>query len=66
MDQHSSELLRSDRGLAWVCPRTVLVELEALIAGLDEVSSGHHFIDITGLADQMMISKNEYPESLRP
>lgn len=65
-DERPSELSRSDRGLTWTCPRTDLIAVEALTVSLDEVPSGHHFIDIIGLAGQVIISKNEYPESLRP
>ena len=61
-----SSLSRVCDGLRWVCPFSVLVESEGLIAGLDEASSGHQFIDITGLVDQVIVSKNEYPDTLRP
>lgn len=61
-----SELSRSSGGLSWVCLKAVLTEAEALLTGLDEVPSGHQFIDVAGLADQVFIAKNEYPETLRP
>lgn len=60
-----SELSRADDGLAWVCPPSMLVHAEGLVAGLNEAQSGHQFIDVTGLADQVIISKNEYPQTLQ-
>lgn len=64
--ERPSELSQSERGLTWLCSRSELIEVEALIDGLDDASSGHQFIDIVGLADQLIVSKNEYRESLRP
>lgn len=63
-DLQSSELSRTSDGLVWVCAPKVFVEAEALLAGLDDAASGHQFIAVTGVADQVIVSKNEYPETL--
>jgi hypothetical protein len=60
----SSELSRTSNGLAWVCAPNVLGRVEELLAGLDGAASGHQFIESTGLADQVIVAKNEYPETL--
>jgi hypothetical protein len=65
-DEQPPEVSHTGSGLVWVCPRAVLLEAEALIAGLDEAASGHQFINVTGVADQVIVSKSEYPETLRP
>jgi len=61
-----SELSHYRDRLFWACAPTVLADAEGLLAGLDQVPSGHHLIDITGLADQVIVSKCEYPADLRP
>jgi len=65
-DDRFSELSRSGNGLEWACSRAVLVEAEAMIAGLDEAPSGHHYMEISGHAGQVIVSKAEYPASMRP
>jgi hypothetical protein len=61
-----STLKESDGGLEWTCSRTMIDEAEGLVAGLEAASSGHQYIDLSGLARQVIVSKAEYPASLRP
>lgn len=65
-DAQRSELSRSGDGLSWTCPKAILIEVEALLTSLDEVSCGHQFIDVAGLVDQVIFAKNEYPETFGP
>jgi len=61
-----SELSKSEHGWEWVCSRATLDEVAVLIEGLENSSDGHQYIDVKGLAEEVIISKNEYPPSLRP
>lgn len=62
-----SELTRTNEGLRWACSRPVIEETEALIGALCDGTAGHQFVDISGpLATQAIVSKGEYPQTLRP
>jgi hypothetical protein len=60
-----SKLMRSAVGLEWTCTVATMVEAEGLVEGLEKASSGHQYVAISGLARQVIISKSEYPASLR-
>ena len=64
--EHASQLLQSSEGLEWICSRNSLADAEALLAGMEKGQTGHQYIDITSLADQVIASQGEYPASLRP
>ena len=60
----SSRLTREERRLRWHCPR----ETVELAAGLVEPlisAAGHQFLDVSGLAEQVVIARDEYPADLR-
>ena len=62
-----SELTRTNEGLRWTCSRPVIEETEALVGALCNGTAGHQFIDVSGpLATQTIVSKGEYPQTLRP
>ena len=61
-----SNLSRLGRGLEWTCARRMFVEAEALLAEMNEVETGHHYFEVSGLAAQVIVSKGEYPAEMRP
>ena len=59
-----STLLRDAKGLRWRCSDEVV----KLAAGLVEPllhGAGHQFLDVDGLAEQVIIARDEYPANLR-
>lgn len=61
-----SEVTEAGDGLEWTCSCAQIDEAQGMVAGLDGASSGHHYIAVSGLARQVIVSKAEYPASLRP
>ena len=60
----SSTLRKKEDGVRWECSQDT-VELAAdLVEPLLRVA-GHQFLDITGLAEQVIIARDEYPADLR-
>jgi hypothetical protein len=59
-----STLRKEEGGLRWECSHDTI----ALAANLVEPllrAAGHQFLDVTGLADQVIIARDEYPADLR-
>lgn len=53
--------------LVWSCSLDVITEYIDLVAALLTSTAAHQYVDARGgLADQIMISVNEYPDDFRP
>jgi hypothetical protein len=59
-----SHLAQQDGQLRWECSIDKLALAEDLIDPLLE-GPGHQFLDVSGLADQIIVSRDEYPSDLR-
>jgi hypothetical protein len=61
-----SRISGSGDALDWVCSPDVLEDCLRRIEPLLTSATGHHYVDAHGgVADQAMISVNEYPDDLR-
>jgi hypothetical protein len=64
LEQDGSTLQASRNGVRWGCSS----ETAALAADLVEPllqRAGHQFLDVDGLAEQVIIARDEYPANLR-
>ncbi len=59
-----SRLAKDESGFRWFCSNDILEQavqsIEPLLCG-----AGHQFLDVSGLAQQVIISRDEYPPDLR-
>lgn len=61
-----SRIRGTEEDVVWSCSREALSHAIAIIEPLTTASDGHQYVDVRGgLASQIVISVNEYPESLR-
>ena len=58
-----SRLRREGEGLLWECSADTLQIAEDLVRPLVN-EAGHQFLDASGIAEQVIISKDEYPADL--
>jgi hypothetical protein len=59
-----SNLKRDGEGLRWECSGAMLELAEDLVRPLIE-GAGHQYLEVTGEAEQVIISRDEYPADLR-
>lgn len=59
-----SELQKEEAGVRWACSRDTFGLAADLVEPLLH-GAGHQFLDVTGLAEQVIIARDEYPADLR-
>jgi hypothetical protein len=63
--QGESSTLTSDRGaLYWRCSLET-IDLAADLTGPLVSQAGHQYLDVSGMAEQVIIARDEYPADLR-
>ena len=61
-----SEISEAESDVIWLCSPDVLMSVLESVEILGAVSHGHQFAEVRGgLASQVLISVNEYPETFR-
>ena len=60
-----STLRKEESGFRWECSRDTIELAADLVEPLLEEGAGHQFLDVEGLAEQVIIARNEYPANLR-
>lgn len=59
-----STLRKEEGGFRWECSHDTIELATDLVEPLLR-GAGHQFLDVTGLADQVIIARDEYPADLR-
>jgi hypothetical protein len=60
----ASTLFKGDGGLRWKCSRPTIGLVADLVEPLLD-GPGHQFVGVAGLAEQVIIARDEYPADLR-
>jgi hypothetical protein len=60
----ASHLEKDASGFRWLCSADVLKLAADLVEPLQR-GAGHQYLDVSGLAEQVIISRDEYPADLR-
>ena len=60
-----STLRKEESGLRWECSHDTIGLAMDLVETLLDDGAGHQFLHVHGLAEQVMIARDEYPADLR-
>lgn len=63
-NSEKSTLLREAEGFRWCCSDDVVKLAAGLVEPLLD-GPGHQFLDVDGLAEQVIIARDEYPADMR-